>query len=667
MKLKINFSKNYNFFLIIVFLFGIIFFVHTASSKKAQVAPQFSPSIPEFSSSILEVDRYPRAFNPETGKLLFSVLNKDNNRLNLVDYEFMGLNSLISHRSQRDLRSADLDNDGILDVISNVYGAAGCFDIKKGIVTKDAKLKFAESKFKLWNQNKESEITCIGGFAETLSIADYDGDGLIDILQTAYERIYLFKNLGNFEFEDVTPDFLILNDKYPRVEGAAFVDINADGHVDILVSDVIALNNGDGTFNNLALPESYKIADEGILPVDLDNDKYFEIVKLDPSGFLYIYKFAENNTLHLIKKINLSEFLSTKIIHSLFGISSADFNSDGCEDLVIAGGKPHSYGPILLINDCKLNFLPLITSNINGFFSGPVLAGDFNDDGKPDIINQIHPIYPPIIKLSSKFNTIPLNHEIGTGKTLILTNMFENENNFKLTFSSKNGGHNLFGHTFFVTGSNHNESNLINKIFFIDGGSGYMQQGSYSKLMYLDPKQCPYSISINISNITDSYMLACDGTYSRKTNEKTSSNVNLRIEGSFEKNEKNIIVNSNFLLDNYGWSLGDSAIVEKDSGGGGIQLKNGKDNSWSYVSTMLPTLKGKRYKIIVKAQSISTQPSIRLGLGREWTYIKGEQINDRFEFTFDALDSNSLTLDIFNASPGKGLKSLIKEIKVIQE
>jgi hypothetical protein len=149
MKLKINFSKNYNFFLIIVFLFGIIFFVHTASSKKAQVAPEFSPSIPEFSSSILEVDRYPRAFNPETGKLLFSVLNKDNNRLNLVDYEFMGLNSLISHRSQRDLRSADLDNDGILDVISNVYGAAGCFDIKKGIVTKDAKLKFAESKFKL--------------------------------------------------------------------------------------------------------------------------------------------------------------------------------------------------------------------------------------------------------------------------------------------------------------------------------------------------------------------------------------------------------------------------------------------------------------------------------------------------------------------------------------
>jgi hypothetical protein len=78
-------------------------------------------------------------------------------------------------------------------------------------------------------------------------------------------------------------------------------------------------------------------------------------------------------------------------------------------------------------------------------------------------------------------------------------------------------------------------------------------------------------------------------------------------------------------------------------------------------------LEGKRYKIIAKAQSISTQPSIRLGLGREWTYIKGEQINDRFEFTFDALDSNSLTLDIFNASPGKGLKSLIKEIKVIQE
>ena len=94
MKSKIKFFKNYNFFLIVVFLFGIIFFVHTASSKKVQVAPEFYPSIPEFSSSILEADKYPKAFNPENGRLLFSVLNKDNNRLNLVDYEFLGNVSL---------------------------------------------------------------------------------------------------------------------------------------------------------------------------------------------------------------------------------------------------------------------------------------------------------------------------------------------------------------------------------------------------------------------------------------------------------------------------------------------------------------------------------------------------------------------------------------------
>lgn len=656
MKSKINFSKII-IFLVIVFLFGITFFVYITSSKKVQV-------VPEFSSSIFEVDKYPKAFNPENGRLLFSVLNKDNNRLNLVDYEFLGLNSFVVDRSQRDLRSVDLNNDGILDVFSNVYGK-GCFDIKKGIVTKDAKLKFVESNFKLWKKNKESKITCLGGFGETLGIADYNGDGLIDILQTAYERNYLFKNLGNFEFEDVTPDFLILEDKHPRVEGAAFTDINADGYVDILVSDVIALNNGDGTFNNLALPEYYKIADEGILPIDLNNDKYFEIVKLDPSGFLYIYKFSKNNTLHLVKKIILIEHLSTEIVHSFFGISSADFNSDGCEDLVIAGGKPNSFGPILLINDCKLNFSTVITSNISGFFSGPVLAGDFNDDGKPDILNRIHPLHTSIIKLSSNFKTIPLDHKIAPGKTLLLTNMFENENNFKFTFTDSNGKHKLYGHTFLVTGSSYNESNIINRRFFIDGGSGYMQQGSYSKLMFLDPKQCPYSISINIYNVMNSYTLNCDGTYSPRTNEKISSNINLHIEGTFEKNEQNIIANGNFLLDNYGWSLGDSAIVEKVSGG--IQLINGKDNSWSYISTSVPVKKGKHYKIIVKAQSISTQPSIRLGPGREWSYLKGEQINDQFEFTFEALSNVSLSLDIFNTSPGKGLKSLINKVKVIKE
>jgi hypothetical protein len=646
-------------FLFLILTAGLLFFFYNFLDKKKHL----SLEPPIFSASIIDVAQYPRTFNPETDKLLFSVLNKENTRLKLVDYEYMGLNSFVVERSQRDLKNIDLNNDGILDVFSNIYGGAGCFDIKKGVASKETKLKFSEIKFKLWNKKKESEITCLGGFGETLAIADYNGDGLIDILQTAYERNYLFKNLGNFEFEDVTPDFLILEDKHPRVEGAAFTDINADGYVDILVSDVIALNNGDGTFNNLVVPNSYKVSDEGILPIDLDNDKYFEIVKLDPSGFLHIYKFEENNTLRLIKKITIAEYLSIEIIHSFFGISSADFNSDGCEDLVIAGGKPNNNGPIILLNDCKINFLPLMTGGITGYTSGPVLAADFNDDGKPDITNAIDPIPPAIIKLNTNpnFKTLPISHEITSRKTLLLANIFQNENNFKLTFTSKNEKRNLFGHTFSVTGSNNHKSNLI-KNFFIDGGSGYMQQGPYSKLMYLDHKHCPYQISINVYNIMNSWKLNCDGTYTR--NKKNSSNVNLHIKGSFQNNEGNIVVNSNFLLDNYGWSWGDSAVIEKNDNSG-IQLINGTDNSWSYITTLVPVKKGKNYKIIVKAHSISTQPSIRLGPGREWTYLKGEKINDQFEFTFEALSNDPLSLDIFNTSPGKGLKSKIKEVKVI--
>ena len=75
--------------------------------------------------------------------------------------------------------------------------------------------------------------------------------------------------------------------------------------------------------------------------------------------------------------------------------------------------------------------------------------------------------------------------------------------------------------------------------------------------------------------------------------------------------------------------------------------------------------KGKRYKLSVRASPVSTSASIRLGVGGNWIYKRGEQINEQLDFTFVA-NHNSLTVDIFNTSPGKGLKSVIREIKVIK-
>jgi len=639
-------------------------FTTTGTTIGAAAAHDKDVVSPEFSASILDISRYPRAFNPKTGNLLFSNISEDSFSLNLVDYKSMGLESFMSGRSQRDLRSVDLNNDGMLDVLSNIYGLSGCFEIKKGLSSDATKLKFSNVDFKLWNRGRKAVINCLGGYGETISIADYDGDGLIDLLLPAYERVYLFKNIGNFEFEDVTPDFLILTDKVPRVEGAAFVDINSDGFIDIVVSDVIALNNGSGVFDNMTLPATYKVADEGILPIDLDNDKYFEIVKLDPSGALYIYKFSEKNILHLHKKIVLSKLLSIEQLHSTFGLSSADYNSDGCEDLVIAGGKPGSHGPILLINDCKMNFYPIITPNVNGFFSAMVLAGDFNNDGKPDIINSVIPLSPPSIKFNPNFQPHPFSHKVASEKTLILTNTSDNANNFKFTFTSYDGIHNLYGHSFVVTSAGENEHNSKHKMYFIDGGSGYMQQGSYSKLMYLDPKKCPYEIEMNTSNKTTSYTLACDGTYSQTMKEKSSSDVNLHITGSFLEHNKNSVINGDFLFDGYGWLPGDAGIVKTESDGG-LQLINGEDNKWSFIRQSFTVEKGKRYKLSVRASPVSTSASIRLGVGGNWIYKRGEQINEQLDFTFVA-NHNSLTVDIFNTSPGKGLKSVIREIKVIK-
>lgn len=86
-----------------------------------------------------------------------------------------------------------------------------------------------------------------------VAAGDIDGDGLTDLYFTRIDGPNkLYKNLGGFQFEDITDRAGVAHDGHPST-GAVFADINGNGHLDLLITTVdtentLYINDGTGHF-----------------------------------------------------------------------------------------------------------------------------------------------------------------------------------------------------------------------------------------------------------------------------------------------------------------------------------------------------------------------------------------------------------------------------------
>ncbi len=171
----------------------------------------------------------------------------------------------------------DLDNDHDPDFVS--VGAASRV---VGVYRNDGSGMFDDV----------SALTGIGliNKASCVTGADYDADGDLDLLITAYcAPTYLFRNDGNFTFTDVTPASGIVN--VGPGTGASWGDINGDGWVDLFLANrspdalcnspislnKLYINNADGTFTEAAVARGLVELDApsfqgGFIDIDRDND-----------------------------------------------------------------------------------------------------------------------------------------------------------------------------------------------------------------------------------------------------------------------------------------------------------------------------------------------------------------------------------------------------------
>jgi hypothetical protein len=355
-------------------------------------------------------------------------------------------------RRFRDLRYVDLNNDGLTDIVSNVYdGGCVMIAVKKPTDGYDVRTPTT------------SDGACIGGHGETILVADFDNDGLVDVFLPTYERFYLLRNLGAGEFEEVAEARGISFPDYtPRVEGAAAVDIDLDGDVDMVVASEVLINDGSGQFVAMSQPFGpSRVFDEGMSVADVDVDGRFDIVKHHPEYGPRVFWGSSGAAFQDAGWL----FGGAVVSQSANGVAVGDLTGNGLPDFVLAGGmhvEPTpgveagltGEGPRLCMQTRKRQFecLHRFVAPVEGGWSDLVMVSDVDGDGFEELVARystlrIYSARPPADRYVFRFD-LRDSRELRTA----------------------------YGRT--VTARCETDGSLLG-MKFVDGGNGFMAQTEY--------------------------------------------------------------------------------------------------------------------------------------------------------------------------------------------
>jgi len=318
----------------------------------------------------------------------------------------------------------DYNNDGKLDIFFT-NGA----DIK---TLKKSSPKYSNRLFENDGTGHFKDVTAQAGLAGTgydtgVAIGDYDNDGYEDIFVGGVYRNTLYHNNGDGTFTDVTAKAGLSSKPDPEYGplwsvGAAWVDVNNDGLLDLLIVNYLQwngekepvcldnghkeychpkfygktpnqlfLNNGDGTFTDVSVSSGFRahpgkgmgvgVADyflDGRMDFFIANDKLFNSLFHNKGGG----KFDE---VAFDANVALRED-GTYI--SGMGVDFRDLDNDGYPDICLAALDNETF-PIYR-NTGKGNFVEVTSqskmSQLSASMSGysPMIA-DFDNDGWKDI------------------------------------------------------------------------------------------------------------------------------------------------------------------------------------------------------------------------------------------------------------------------------------------
>lgn len=247
-----------------------------------------------------------------------------------------------------------------------------------------------------------------------VGIGDFNNDGLADLYFTSnMEDNKLYLNDGGLQFTDITAKAGVAGQRAWST-GVSVVDINGDGYMDIYVCNSgilegddkrneLFVNNGDSTFTERA--SEYGLDDPALsihasfFDYDRDGDLDMYLVN---NSFRAIGSFDQEENTRTIRNeaggdkfyrneggtfVDVSKeagIYGSEIGFGL-GVSVADFNRDGWEDMYIS--NDFFERDYLYINNRDGTFREVLEEQINSVSAAAMGAdvADLNGDGYPEI------------------------------------------------------------------------------------------------------------------------------------------------------------------------------------------------------------------------------------------------------------------------------------------
>jgi hypothetical protein len=217
-----------------------------------------------------------------------------------------------------------------------------------------------------------------GGFVQAgtvspyaFQLADVNGDGLADLIGVQVTELMIWPGTGDPNFP-ASPITLSAPAPASTVYGAIQVaDVDGDGHPDLIANGVIFFGLGGFQFSPVLMPLNAPVA-----LGDFNADG-----KLDLAG--------PNQTL-LNQGNRRFKTVSSNLNDTIWLFTSpvvADFNGDGILDVAwVNGDTPTAIGIAYGRGDGSFYLQGQVTG---GEYAGGIAVGDFNGDGRPDILTGL--------------------------------------------------------------------------------------------------------------------------------------------------------------------------------------------------------------------------------------------------------------------------------------
>lgn len=279
-------------------------------------------------------------YNSVSNQKAVKYLNNGAGGATASETELDGILTGTSTSSFMYMTSADVNNDGNIDLIVSYYQAISYISATKVFTNNGSTLG-----------STLYDASTINGTNGVVAVADIDNDGDLDL---AIDRhLFTNNNQGVFKYAYTLTG-----------AGVSFGHLNSDGFIDLITTAGIYTNkNGAGFANIGSLAGSTKT-----ILADLDNDGDFDAV-----AGTNVYQNNGGNY-SKVSHLNLPNV-------SIYALAAADMDNDGYMDINAIGYQTFN----VFTNNRAMNF---INANIgaSGNNSSSFINMDFDNDGRVDYL-----------------------------------------------------------------------------------------------------------------------------------------------------------------------------------------------------------------------------------------------------------------------------------------